>query len=153
MAPLGLLGNGGPRLIGLPPASDTEDHSHREPMRPSIAVARHDRRQLTAVLDGNPGQLLLQLSSLGSCCYWPGRSRIPSVRSMGKRQAWAGETRDVLREAHTAVAAAKAVTWGQATNRHRDWDGQGNHPGYTLGRFCTVRSYLTGTPWMPPTTI
>jgi hypothetical protein len=156
-----------------------------------------------------------------------------------EQQAWAGKARDVLREAHTAVEAAKvakateldpvllgglrarydkAVTWGQATNRHRDWDGKGNHPGYTLakrladkadqvwlfttvfsvpwtnnaseqalkspklhqkvsgywhtpttlGRFCTVRSYLTsacnhghraidaihnaltGNPWMPP---
>ena len=155
------------------------------------------------------------------------------------QQAWAGKVRDVLREAHTAVQAAqaadvteldpallaglrarydKAVTWGQTTNRHRDWDGKGNHPGYTLakrladkvdqvwlfttvfsvpwtnncseqalkspklhqkvsgywhtlttlGRFCTVRSYLTsavnhglraidaihntltGNPWMPP---
>jgi transposase len=56
--------------------------------------------------------------------------------------------------AHTAVEAAKAaraegldpallaefrarydkaVTWGQATNRHRDWP-KGNHPGYTLAR-------------------
>ena len=59
----------------------------------------------------------------------------------------------MLREAHTAVEAAKvatateldpvllaglrarydkAVTWGQTTNRHRDWDGKGRHPGYTL---------------------
>jgi hypothetical protein len=29
------------------------------------------------------------------------------------------------------VPANKAVTWGLATNRHRDWD-KGNHPGYTL---------------------
>ncbi|MGH3782538.1 MAG: IS66 family transposase [Pseudonocardiaceae bacterium] len=167
---------------------------------------------------------------------------LPSVLDLHPdQQAWAGETRDVLREAHTAVTAAKvaeaqaldpallgdlrarygkAVTWGQATNRHRDWDGTGNHPGYTLakrladkvdqvwlfttafsvpwtnncseqalkspklhqkvsgywhtlttlGRFCTVRSYLTsagnhghraidaihnaltGNPWMPPIT-
>src|SRR4030081_1478041 len=130
------------------------------------------------------------------------------------QQAWAGKAREVLREAHAAVEAAKvatvteldpvllgglrarydkAVTWGQTTNRHRDWDGKGRHPGYTLatrladkpgqvwlfttvfsmpwtnnaseqalkspklhqkvsgywhttitlGRFCTVRSYLT----------
>jgi hypothetical protein len=65
------------------------------------------------------------------------------------QQTWAGKARDVLREAHTAVEAAKvatateldpvsltglrarydkAVTWGQTTNRHRDWDGKGNHP-------------------------
>jgi len=155
------------------------------------------------------------------------------------QQAWAGATRDVLREAHGAVEVAKsagvteldpkllgslrarydkAVTWGKSTNRHRDWDSAGNHPGYklatrladkadqvwlfttvfsvpwtnncseqalkspklhqkvsgywhtltTLGKFCTVRSYLTsacnhghraidtihnaliGNPWMPP---
>ena len=69
------------------------------------------------------------------------------------QQAWAGTVRDVLREAHTAVIAAttagadhldptlladlrarydKAVTWGQTTNRLRDWNGKGNHPGYTL---------------------
>jgi transposase len=68
------------------------------------------------------------------------------------QQAWAGTVRHVLREAHTAVESAvaaghdrldadllvdlrarydKAVRWGQATNRHRDWD-KGNHPGYTL---------------------
>jgi hypothetical protein len=60
-----------------------------------------------------------------------------------------------LLEAHTAVEAAqvatateldpaplaglrarydKAVTWGQTTNRHRDWDGKGKHPGYTLAK-------------------
>ena len=72
-----------------------------------------------------------------------------------EQQAWAGTARDVLREAHTAVEAAKvakvteldpallaglrarydkAVTWGQTTNRHRDWDGTGKHPGYTLAK-------------------
>ncbi|MGB6161787.1 MAG: hypothetical protein WCF33_04905 [Pseudonocardiaceae bacterium] len=80
------------------------------------------------------------------------------------QQAWAGETRDVLRETHTAVAAAKAaetealdpallgdlrarydktITWGQATNRHRDWDGKVSGYWHTLSRLCTVRSYLT----------
>jgi transposase len=68
------------------------------------------------------------------------------------QQGWAATVRDVLREAHTAVADAhaagadrlapdlladlrarydKAVAWGIATNRHRDWD-KGNHPGYNL---------------------
>jgi transposase len=71
------------------------------------------------------------------------------------QQAWAGNAREVLREAHAAVEAAKvatateldpvllgglrarydkAVTWGQTTNRHRDWDGKGRHPGYTLAK-------------------
>jgi hypothetical protein len=67
-------------------------------------------------------------------------------------QAWAGKTREVLREAHAEVEAAvaagkdrvdpdvlagfrdrydKHVTQGRRTNRLRDWD-KGNHPGYTL---------------------
>jgi hypothetical protein len=75
------------------------------------------------------------------------------VFSTPEQRAWAGKARDVLREAHTAVEAAKvakvteldpallaglrarydkAVTWGQTTNRHRDWDGKGKHPAYTL---------------------
>lgn len=67
-------------------------------------------------------------------------------------QAWAGKTREVLREAQAAVQAAivagddqldpevlaefrgrydKYITQGRLTNRLRDWD-KGNHPGYTL---------------------
>jgi transposase len=65
------------------------------------------------------------------------------------QQAWAGKTRQVLREAHQAVEAAlatgsdqldpalladlrarydKHVGRGITTNRHRPWD-KGNHPG------------------------
>lgn len=76
------------------------------------------------------------------------------------QQAWAGGVRDVLREAHTAVDDArtagqdqldpvlledlrarydKAVAWGQATNRLRDWD-KGNHPGYTLAKRLTDKA-------------
>ena len=72
-------------------------------------------------------------------------------------QAWADDVRQVLREANAAVEQAqaedrqaldpklladlrarydKAVAWGQATNRHRDWP-EGNHPGYTLARRLT----------------
>jgi hypothetical protein len=68
-------------------------------------------------------------------------------------QAWAGEVQQILREANTAVTAAKAagtdhldpgvlaglreryaqaVTWGITTNRHREWDDGKNHPGYVL---------------------
>ena len=68
------------------------------------------------------------------------------------QQQWASEVITVLREANTAVVAAKtdgrdhldpqlltdlharydqAVAWGITTNRHRDWD-KGNHPGYNL---------------------
>lgn len=75
-------------------------------------------------------------------------------------QSWAGEVRTVVREAHTAVEAArargadhldpdllaglrarydKAVHWGQITNRHRDWH-TGNHPGYTLARRLALKA-------------
>jgi hypothetical protein len=68
-------------------------------------------------------------------------------------QAWAGEVQQILREANTAVTAAKAagadrldpgvpaglrerydqaVAWGITTNRHREWDDGKNHPGYVL---------------------
>jgi transposase len=69
-------------------------------------------------------------------------------------QAWAGQVRDILREAAAAVDAARnggktqlspglleslraryddAVAWGITTNRHRKWH-QGRHPGYNLAR-------------------
>ena len=69
-------------------------------------------------------------------------------------QKWADTVIGVLREAAEAVEAAraagadqldpqllaelrqrydKAVAWGIATNRHRDWH-TGNHPGYTLAQ-------------------
>ena len=69
-------------------------------------------------------------------------------------QAWAGQVRDILREAAAAVEAARAegrhqldpglladlraryddaVAWGITTNRLRDWH-KGNHPGYNLAR-------------------
>lgn len=68
-------------------------------------------------------------------------------------QAWAGQVQQILREANQAVKAAKyarhdrltpdvlydlrqrydeAVGWGISTNRHRDWKGGQNHPGYVL---------------------
>src|SRR5450631_1182707 len=69
-------------------------------------------------------------------------------------QAWAGQVRDILREAAAAVQAARndgksrldpglladlharydtAVAWGITTNRRRDWH-KGRHPGYNLAR-------------------
>ena len=66
----------------------------------------------------------------------------------------------ILREAHQAVEAARArgqpalgaglrarlrqrydaaVNFGIIHNRLRDWDGDGNHPGYTLG--CWLRDH------------
>ncbi len=69
-------------------------------------------------------------------------------------QAWAGQVRDILREAAAAVQAARSdkktqldpellaglrarydeqVAWGITTNRLRDWH-KGRHPGYNLAR-------------------
>jgi hypothetical protein len=69
-------------------------------------------------------------------------------------QQWAADVIAVLRETAAAVDSArgdgadeldpdlladlrerydKAVSWGIATNRHRDWH-KGNHPGYTLAQ-------------------
>jgi hypothetical protein len=69
-------------------------------------------------------------------------------------QKWAGQVIAVLQDAAKAVDTAsaagaghlasdllddlrarydKAVAWGVATNRHRDWH-KGNHPGYTLAQ-------------------
>lgn len=76
-------------------------------------------------------------------------------------QKWARQVHDILREANTAVSQAiadergqldvglladlrarydKAVDWGQITNRHRDWDGDGHHPGYTLACRLAVKA-------------
>ncbi|HET8682214.1 MAG TPA: transposase, partial [Micromonosporaceae bacterium] len=76
------------------------------------------------------------------------------------QQAWAGQVRDVLREAHAAVQAAQAngvdhldptlltdlrdryteaISWGQTTNRHRDWP-KGNHPGYNLAHRLATKT-------------
>ena len=69
-------------------------------------------------------------------------------------QAWAGQVRDILREAAATVQAASndgktqldpallaglraryddQVAWGITTNRLRDWH-KGNHPGYNLAK-------------------
>lgn len=76
-------------------------------------------------------------------------------------QRWARQLQEVLREADAAVTQAiaagrdeldpgllaglrrrydTAVHWGQITNRHRDWDGGGNHPGYTLARRLAAKA-------------
>jgi uncharacterized membrane-anchored protein YhcB (DUF1043 family) len=75
-------------------------------------------------------------------------------------QKWAGEVIAVLRETAQAVEQArtagtdqldpdllaelrqrydKAVAWGVATNRHRDWH-KGKHPGYTLAQRLTDKA-------------
>jgi transposase len=76
-------------------------------------------------------------------------------------QAWADEVAQVLREANAAVGQAiafqekaldpdlladlrrrydTAVGWGEITNRHRDWDGGKNHPGYVLARRLAAKA-------------
>jgi hypothetical protein len=76
-------------------------------------------------------------------------------------QKWARQVQDVLREANSAVARAvadergqldpdllaglrarydAAVRWGEITNRHRDWDGGKNHPGYVLARRLAAKA-------------
>jgi transposase len=76
------------------------------------------------------------------------------------QSSWTGEVTAALNDAHTDVKAAracgepaldpqrlaelrerynKAVDTGIIHNRHRDWDGGGNHPGYALA--CWLRDY------------
>lgn len=94
------------------------------------------------------------LAGLQQCCQHVIR-RCRSVTKLGPGtlQSWATTVRTVLCEAHEHADAArdrgqteldpeiltalrerydKAVTSGIIHNRHRDWDGGGNHPGYTL---------------------
>jgi transposase len=74
---------------------------------------------------------------------------------------WTGEAVTALTDAHTQVQAAKArgdttldpthladlrerydtaVDSGITHNRHRDWDGDGNHPGYTLATWMKTHA-------------
>lgn len=78
----------------------------------------------------------------------------------GLQASWTGEITAALKDAHTEVQAAhgrgqtaldadrlaelrgrydRAVDTGIVHNRHRDWDGDGNHPAYTLA--CWLRDY------------
>jgi hypothetical protein len=102
-----------------------------------------------------------QLAAVGLC----GAHLIRSLQSVldlhPQWQAWAGEVQQILREANTAVTDAKtagqtaldtelladlrarydkAVAWGITTNRHRDWTGGKNHPGYVLARRLAAKA-------------
>jgi len=76
------------------------------------------------------------------------------------QSSWTGEVTTALTDAHTEVQAARArgepgldtdrlaelrqrydraVDTGIIHNRHHDWDGDGNHPGYALA--CWLRDY------------
>ncbi len=93
-----------------------------------------------------------QLAGVQQCCQHIFR-HLRGVQELHPDwQRWAGQVRQVLKEASAAVQAALAesrdhldpdllaglrqrydqhVRWGQTTNRLRDWH-DGNHPGYVL---------------------
>jgi transposase len=94
------------------------------------------------------------LAGIQQCCqHIFRRAKQVSKLGPGDLQSWAKNVVEVLTEAHTAVEAAKArgqdaldpgllaglrarydaaVEFGIIHNRLRDWDGDGNHPGYKL---------------------
>jgi hypothetical protein len=104
--------------------------------------------------------LLTRLAGIQQCAaHVIRRCRAVTKLGPGSLQNWAGDIITVLREAHEAVAAARArgdtvmdqqvldelrerydtaVASGIIHNRLRDWDA-GNHPGYALG--CWLRDY------------
>ena len=110
-------------------------------------------------------QLSGQLAGIQQCCqHVIRRCRAVSRLGPGGLQSWAADIITVLREAHRAVEGARsrgqpgrqpaleadllaglrkryddAVAFGITHNRLRDWDGDGNHPGYTLG--CWLRGH------------
>jgi hypothetical protein len=93
-----------------------------------------------------------QLAGVGQCAAHLIRHAKGVLECHPTQQQWAGQVITVLCEAAAAVTAARAdgrdhldpqllaelrrrydeaVSWGIATNRHRDWP-KGNHPGYNL---------------------
>jgi hypothetical protein len=115
------------------------------------------------ITDGYTGyqHLLSRLAGIQQCAaHVIRRCRAVTRLGPGGLQSWAGDIITILREAHAAVTAARArgdtaldpqvldglrerydnaVSSGTIHNRLRDWDGGGNHPGYTLG--CWLRDY------------
>ena len=102
------------------------------------------------------------LAGIQQCCQHISR-RAKQVAKLGPGglQSWAKKVSDVLTEAHTAVEAAKArgedaldpelltglrarydaaVEFGIIHNRLRDWDGDGNHPGYKLAAWLKTHA-------------
>ena len=103
-------------------------------------------------------QLSGQLTGIQQCCqHIIRRCRAVAKPGPGSLQSWATDVIAILREAHQAVVAARgqplaaglrarlrqrydaAVNFGIIHNRLRDWDGDGNHPGYALG--CWLRDH------------
>jgi hypothetical protein len=102
------------------------------------------------------------LAGIQQCCQHVFR-RGKQVGKLGPGglQSWAGKVTSVLKEAHTAVEAAKsrgqtaldpkllaglrarydaAVEFGITHNRNRPWDGDGNHPGYKLAAWLKTHA-------------
>ena len=112
-------------------------------------------------------QLSGKLAGIQQCCqHIIRRCRAVAKLGPGSLQSWASDVITILREAHQAVEAARArgqpaldagllaglrkrydnaVAFGIIHNRLRDWDGDGNHPGYTLG--CWLREHA-GQAWL-----
>jgi transposase len=94
------------------------------------------------------------LAGIQQCCqHVMRRCRGVATLGPGLLQGWAGKVAKVLADAHDQVEAARgrgqnaldpkvlaalrdrydtAVTSGIVHNRHREWDGGGNHPGFVL---------------------
>jgi hypothetical protein len=104
--------------------------------------------------------LLPQLAGIQQCCqHVIRRCRAVARLGPGSLQSWAADVIEILREAHRLTEQARArgdpadaellaklrerydeaVAFGITHNRLRDWDGDGNHPGYALG--CWLRGY------------
>jgi hypothetical protein len=106
-------------------------------------------------------QMLPKLAGIQQCAaHVIRRCRAVTKLGPGGLQSWAGDVIEILREAHEATGQARArgepaagtellaklrqrydeaAAFGITHNRHRDWDGGGNHPGYALG--CWLRDY------------
>ncbi len=111
-----------------------------------------------------PGGKLTWLRAMGSrrqqCCqHIIRRCRAVTKLGPGGLQSWAADVIEILREARRLTGEARArgdpldaeqldklrqrydeaVAFGIIHNRLRDWDGDGNHPGYVLG--CWLREH------------
>ncbi len=102
------------------------------------------------------------LAGIQQCCVHILRRcrAVAKLAPVGLQASWTDEVTTTLTDAHTEVQTARArdepaldpdrlaklrarydraVDTGIIHNRHRDWDGDGNHPGYTLA--CWLRDY------------
>jgi hypothetical protein len=123
------------------------------------ALTSRRAEAITAILSFFAGFLITD----GHIAYQPllpPAGRHPAMLPARHPQSWAAGVITVLRDAHHAVEEARsrgqpvlrpallaelrdrhdeAVRLRTTLNRLRDWDGDGNHPGYTLG--CWLRGH------------